>query len=197
MVGSLANFDLANFLSRELWARRTRGQPGPRQVRVGNRRKRQRGSRERPMNSEAWTSHAVPSPAALWLVNLWRVAKVVETLRVEKQKVGVLNRPVQPVRRLPPNQMMRTSHSAQRMRADRKARRRNCLGLPRWGAWVSWETTQSTDRVRRGACPRALNQSSDLSNRSDCREPQGCWEFLRERPLADWWPAIWPGRTPR
>jgi hypothetical protein len=168
MVGSLANFDLANLLLRGLWAQRTRGQPGPRPVRVGNRRKRQRGSRERPMNSGAWTSHAVPSPAVLWLVALWRVAQVVETLQIEKQEVGVLNRPVQPVRRLPPFQMMRTTHSAQRIRADRKARRRNCLGLPRWGAWVSWETTPSTDRVRRGACPRTLNQCSVLANCPGC-----------------------------
>ena len=91
----LANYDLANLLSRGLWARRTRGRPGSRPVRVGNRRKRQRGSLERPMSSVAWTSHAVPSPAAFWLVTLYRVARVVETLRVEKQEVGDLNRPVE------------------------------------------------------------------------------------------------------
>ena len=47
------------------------------------------------MSSVAWTSHAVPSPAAFWLVTLYRVARVVETLRVEKQEVGDLNRPVE------------------------------------------------------------------------------------------------------
>jgi hypothetical protein len=60
MDGSLANCDLANLSIRELGVRRTWVQPGSRAVRVENRRRRQRGSLERPMSSGAWTFRAAP-----------------------------------------------------------------------------------------------------------------------------------------
>ena len=145
-----ANSGPANFLTRQLWVRRTWGQPGSRPVRVGSPRIHQRGSLKRPMNSEAWTSRVVDSPAALCLA-----ARVFETLQIEKQEVGALDRAVQPIRTMRRFQRMR---SAQRIRGNRKARHRNCLGQPRWRAWTSWESTQSIDRVSRGACRRNLNR---------------------------------------